>query len=125
MHGYAQAHSNLYIYTSVDLCISMHRALWIRSCVDLSVVLSVSGLSLVFCHVLRHVFCLVLGLVLCLPMTGHVEYAGRSGRLTVWEADLSGGLPVWETHLSGMLTCLGRSPVWEADLSAKLTCPGS
>ena len=31
----------IYIYTSVDLCISMHRELWIRSCSDLAVELSV------------------------------------------------------------------------------------
>ena len=35
------------IYTSVDMCISMHRALWIRSCSDLAVMLSVGGLSCV------------------------------------------------------------------------------
>ena len=32
----------IYIYTSVDLCISMHRELWIRSRVDPVVTLSVN-----------------------------------------------------------------------------------
>ena len=31
----------IYIYTSVDLCISMHRELWIRSCSDVAAELSV------------------------------------------------------------------------------------
>ena len=30
-----------HIYTSVDLCISMHRVLWIRSCRDLAIVRSI------------------------------------------------------------------------------------
>ena len=41
----------IYIYTSVDLCISMHRALWIKSYRDLALVLSDGGLSWVFCLV--------------------------------------------------------------------------
>ena len=75
------------IYTRVDLCISMHIALWIRSCSDLAVGLSVGGLSFVF----YHVFCLVS----CLCLTAH------SSDLTCL-----GGRPVWEADLSGKLTCL-------------------
>ena len=52
----------VYIYTRVDLCIYMHRALWIRSCIDLAVVLAISDWSYMFCHVFYHVFCLQLNM---------------------------------------------------------------
>ena len=41
----------IYIYTSVDLCISMHRAMWIKLYRHHAVMLSVGGLPLVFCLV--------------------------------------------------------------------------
>ena len=40
----------IYIYTSVALCISMHRELWIRSCVDIAAVMPV--MRFVKCFVL-------------------------------------------------------------------------
>ena len=38
----------------MDLCISMHRAVWTKSYRHLAVVLSVNGLSLVFCLLCLH-----------------------------------------------------------------------
>ena len=48
----------IYIYTSVDLCISMHRELWIRSCVDLAAAMPVTWFvkCLVRCFDLSFVF---------------------------------------------------------------------
>ena len=47
----------MYKYTSVDLCISMHIAMWIRSCGDMANVLYVMWLVVSF--VVLFVLCLV------------------------------------------------------------------
>jgi len=58
----------IYIYTSVELCISMHRVLWKGSCGDLEVVLIVY----IVCHVC---FVLYLGPQRCPFLVAVVESA--------------------------------------------------
>ena len=118
----------MHIHTSVDPCISMHRVLWIRSCRDLAVVLSVMWFVI---GVLSLYLFFVSCLVSCLVEIVHRPLWTRSccDLAVVWSVRrfairvLSLYLVlffVWQSirarKLSGLASCQEavRSQVWEA-----------